>query len=238
LSRLQHIIENTTEGLEDFQTRKAGLNAFFELNSLINRYRKRSEILNEDVVNHLTSTQVRLMAPFTPHICEELWSKLGNDRFVSQAEWPEANETLIDEEVENRQEFVDSTVKDIRELEKIVDDFNTVKIVLADDWKREVFDELHDIVEERPEFGEAMGRMVEDRKQKSDQIKSFLQDYLNNPGDLPQIFDEKTEKQIIQENKDYLENEFDTTVEIVRESDSDSDKADRAEPGKPAIILE
>ncbi len=238
LSRLQHIIEETTEGLEDFQTRKAGLNAFFELNSLINKYRKRSETLNKEVVDQLTSAQVRLMAPFTPHICEELWSKLGNDGFVSKAEWPEVDESLIDDEVESRQEFVEAMVEDIRELEDMVDSFETVKLVLADEWKREVFDELHSVVEERPEFGEAMGRMVDGRKDHADQIKSYLQDYLNNPGDLPQSFDEETEKQIIEENKEYLEKEFDTDIEIVKEADTEDEKADRAEPGKPAIILE
>jgi len=238
LSRLQHIIKETTEGLEDFQTRKAGLNAFFELNSLINKYRKRSETLNEKVVDDLTSAQVRLMAPFTPHICEELWNKLGKEGFVSEAEWPEPDESLMDEEIETRQEFVETTVEDIRELEKMVDSFDTIKLVLASDWKREVFDELHDIVDERPEFGEAMGRMVEGRKDHADSIKSFLQDYLNNPGELPQSFDEETEDQIIKENRDYLENEFDADIEIVREPEAKDKKADRAEPGKPAIILE
>jgi len=80
--------------------------------------------------------------------------------------------------------------------------------------------------------------MVDGRKGHADQIKSYLQDYLNNPGDLPQSFDEETEKQIIEENKEYLEKEFDTDIEVVKEADTEDEKADRAEPGKPAIILE
>ncbi len=31
---------------------------------------------------------VRLLAPFAPHICEEIWESIGGEGFVSAAEWP------------------------------------------------------------------------------------------------------------------------------------------------------
>ncbi|MFB6167192.1 MAG: leucine--tRNA ligase, partial [Candidatus Nanohaloarchaea archaeon] len=240
LSRLQHIIENTTEALEEFQTRKAGLNAFYELNSLINRYRNRSDTMNSDVVEHLVETQVRLMAPFTPHICEELWQELGNEGMVSQAEWPEAEEELIEEEVENAQELVDNTVDDIRELEELVDtDFDTIRIIVAAPWKREVFAELKEVVDERPEFGEAMSELVEDRERYADEIKGFLQEYLDSPGELPgEVFSTERELEILEENMSFLEGEFDAEVRLEEETESGEDKASRAEPGRPAIVME
>ncbi|MFB6147612.1 MAG: class I tRNA ligase family protein, partial [Candidatus Nanohaloarchaea archaeon] len=241
LSRLQHIIENTTEALEEFQTRKAGLNAFYELNSLINRYRNRSNELNREVVEELVETQVRLMAPFTPHICEELWSELGNDGMVSRANWPRPDEELVDEEIENAQELVDSTVDDIREVKDIVgaDDFETIKVIVASRWKREVFEELQELVDERPEFGEAMSRLVEDRERYSEQIKSYLQEYLEEPGELPEeVFTEERELEILEQNRSFLESEFDAEIELEREKESEEEKAERAEPGRPAIVME
>ncbi len=240
LSRLQKIIENATEGLEDFQTRKAGLNTFFELNSLINEYRQRTETLNAEVVNELVETQIRLMSPFTPHVCEELWKEIGKSGFVSEAEWPEADEELVDEEVEASQEFIDNTVEDIREVAEIVgDDFSRIKVIVAEDWKRELFKELEEVVEERPEFGEAMGRLVQGRKQHSETVKDYLQEYLNDPGKLPsKVFSESEEVQILEENKAFLENEFNAKVEIEEESSSEDEKASRAQPGRPAIVME
>ena len=239
LSRLQEIIREATEGLEDFQTRKAGLSAFFELNSITNKYLNRSEELNTDVIESLIDTQVRLMAPFTPHICEELWDKLGNDGLVAEAEWPEVDESLIDEKIESEYTLFENTVEDVREIAEMVDKFNEIKIIVAEEWKRDLFKELSDVIEERPEFGEAMGRLVSGRKEHANQIKSYLQEYMDSPGELPEtIYDPESELEIIEENSQYLKNEFNANIKVELEENSDSEKASRAEPGRPAIVLE
>lgn len=239
LSRLQTIIENTAEALEGFQTRKAGLNAFFELNSLINKYRRRSEEYNKGVMNELIETQVKLLSPFTPHLCDELWSELGKDGFVSEEEWPEPVEDVRDEEVEASQQLIDRTLDDIRELDDIVDDYDEIKIIVADDWKRELFEELIEVATQRPEFGEAMGRLTQGREQHAEQIKAYLQDYIEEPGDLPgHVFTSDKEEEILEENEAFLEREFDKWVTIEKESESTEKKASRAEPGRPAIVME
>jgi len=238
VSKLQNIIKETTEGLEKFQTRKAGLNAFFELNSLINQYRKRSKRLNRKVVEDLVETQIKLMSPFTPHICEELWSEIGKDGFVTEAEWPEPDESLINEDVEQAQNLVENTVDDIREVSNIVDGFDTVKVVVAEEWKRELFREIKGLVDERPSFGEAMGRLVQGRKDQADTVKNYLQSYFDSPGDLPEkVFESEKEVEVLRENREFLEQEFDAEIVVELEKKSSEDKASRAEPGKPAIVL-
>ena len=42
---------------------------------------------------------VVLLAPFAPHISEELWHLLGNDTTVCDAKWPEWNEKYLEESV-------------------------------------------------------------------------------------------------------------------------------------------
>lgn len=39
------------------------------------------------------------LAPFAPHMCEELWHTLGNNTSVSDAVWPEYNEEYLKEDV-------------------------------------------------------------------------------------------------------------------------------------------
>lgn len=238
LSRLQGIIEEATEGLEDFQTRKAGLSAFFELNSLINKYRNRVDTLNTEVINEAIKTQIRLMSPFTPHICEELWEETGHETLVSDEDWPEVDEELRDLEVERAQAFIEDTVEDIREVSKMVDGYTRIKVIVADEWKRELFEEMKDVIEERPDFGEAMGRLVSGRKEHAETVKSMLQEYMEAPGELPgEVLETDREVEILMENREFLEDEFDSGVEIEKESESDEDKASRAEPGKPAIVM-
>lgn len=238
LSKLQKIIEEATEGLEDFQTRKAGLNAFFELNSLINKYRDRTDTLNREVVNEMVETQTKLMAPFTPHICEELWHETGHDTIVSEEKWPQPEPELRDVEVERAQGLVEETVEDIREVSEIVGDYDKIKVIIAEDWKREVFTEIREAAEERKEFGQVMSQLVEGREQQADTIKNFLQEYMENPGDLPEkIFDTEKEMEILKENQNFLEEEFNSNIEIELEENSSEEKADRAEPGKPAIVM-
>ncbi|WP_028796105.1 leucine--tRNA ligase [Thalassobaculum salexigens] len=41
-------------------------------------------------------TLVRLMAPMTPHLCEELWRQLGHDSMLATADWPEADASLAE----------------------------------------------------------------------------------------------------------------------------------------------
>ncbi|MBR7111469.1 MAG: leucine--tRNA ligase [Clostridia bacterium] len=54
-------------------------------------------LLNEiDEVGHLTVTElgtlVRLLCPFAPHLCEEVWEAIGGEGFCSLAAWPEYDE--------------------------------------------------------------------------------------------------------------------------------------------------
>ncbi len=54
------------------------------------------EVLRAAVENTLL-----LLAPFTPHMAEELWEAIGNEPFISQKGWPSWDEELArDEEVE------------------------------------------------------------------------------------------------------------------------------------------
>ncbi len=41
---------------------------------------------------------LKLLAPFAPHVCDELWSAIGNKKSIHISEWPEFDPTMITED--------------------------------------------------------------------------------------------------------------------------------------------
>ena len=78
-------------------------------------------------------------------------------------------------------------------------------------------------------------KFPEKKKELSDIAKKAVQ----NPGKIKDRFvDKEFEKDTLREMKSRLRREFDSEIKIVNASDSDLEKAKRAEPGKPAIVFE
>ena len=58
-----------------------------------------NEMYKEDShSNEALEKLVLLLAPFAPHMCEEIWSSMGKEGFVSLAPWPSFDEKLIEED--------------------------------------------------------------------------------------------------------------------------------------------
>lgn len=109
-SKLNQTIKNLTVYLDSFDYRKATI----ELRELFDLIFEQKEIDKEDLKKSL-----QLLAPFCPHLCEELWEKLGGDGFISNSSWPKADLSKIVKKGEGQDvnEKVSKQIKDI--LEKL-----------------------------------------------------------------------------------------------------------------------
>ncbi len=82
-------IDEVSKGLESF-----GFNAAIaKLYGFTNTLHKSSA--GGDAKRFAAAALVQMMAPFTPHVSEELWSLLGKDGLVSIAAWPEADPAML-----------------------------------------------------------------------------------------------------------------------------------------------
>ncbi len=55
----------------------------------------------ESISKETFESFVAILAPFAPHVTEEMWQKLGNDGFLALGPWPDFDESLaMDDEVE------------------------------------------------------------------------------------------------------------------------------------------
>ena len=89
LKTLHKLIKKVTEDIETFSYNTAVPAFMIAVGELAAQKCTSREVLEQLVV---------LMAPFTPHIAEELWHFLGHDTTVCDAKWPEWNEDYLKED--------------------------------------------------------------------------------------------------------------------------------------------
>ena len=96
--KLRHqMVHTITRRLEDFSLNTV-VSGFMEFNNKFIELAKKEGGIDKETIQ----TFVTLLAPFAPHIGEELWEKLGNTGSVFENnKWPEADEELMkDDEIQ------------------------------------------------------------------------------------------------------------------------------------------
>jgi len=92
LKSLHKLIKKVSGDIEQFSYNTSVSAFMICVNELSSLKCNKKEILSNLVV---------LLAPFAPHISEELWETLGNTTSVCDAQWPEYNEDYLKEDVVN-----------------------------------------------------------------------------------------------------------------------------------------
>jgi leucyl-tRNA synthetase len=68
------------------------ISSIMELVNFLYLYKYHSN--DNDVSKNVYETILILMTPFTPHVCEELWEKLGHKKYISFYKWPSFDEKI------------------------------------------------------------------------------------------------------------------------------------------------
>jgi|Deesub1362A_J573_1020465.scaffolds.fasta_scaffold00850_13 leucyl-tRNA synthetase len=222
ISRLQRIIRETTDAMENFQTRRAVNSAFFEMMSDVRWYLKRGG----DNLAIILDDWLKLLSPFAPHICEEIWH-LKHDDFISVQRYPEFDESKLDREAEAAEEYIKNLIGDIKEILKFVK-AETVYIAVAEPWKSDVTN----IALEEGNFKDAMKRIMSDKrfKEVSREIPNFIKKVLKDGGEFIKLDEEK----IIEDNREFIS--LEVGVKVILDSEKVPESKRRLSmPGKPAI---
>lgn len=83
-------IKKVTLDIEKEQQLNTAISSVMELVNEIYLYPA-----SDDACRSAVEAVVKLMAPFTPHLCEEMWEKLGHAPSVADAAWPIADESCL-----------------------------------------------------------------------------------------------------------------------------------------------
>ncbi|MEF8802119.1 MAG: leucine--tRNA ligase [Halolamina sp.] len=180
-------------------------------------------------------TIVRLLAPVTPHLAEELSTELGDEGLVVDAAWSEAS---VDRStVEKRRTLVENTREDVRDIVSVagIEDPSAIHVVVTSEWK---YDALDVALESDAEnlVGELMSRDA--IREQGEAAADYGKDLQAEREGLSRTLPPETEHDALSAAAWLLEREFDATVTVSLADEAADDVARTAEPGRPGIDIE
>ena len=88
-------IDESAENYKNYLFKEALRTSFFEYSNLFHQYRERAQIqggLHWELVEKYLTSQVHILSPICPHICDYVWKDLlGNSNTILHSRWPKTN---------------------------------------------------------------------------------------------------------------------------------------------------
>lgn len=164
-SKLQSRIKVVTASLEELKTRTALQVALFETWNDLRWYIQRKGNTESKALGEAVKVWLKMLAPFAPFLCEELWSQTGEEGFISVVSWP----TLDAEKIDATAEEQETEITDL-----MTDTFNILKATkitpkricyyTAAPWKWQVYLKILDkTVAGEAKIGELMKEFAADK---------------------------------------------------------------------------
>jgi len=247
LSRVNSLIRDSTNMLDDFRLREYAIQVSSEMIRAVNHYLNREGVPKEEsegTMAYVCDKWVRLVAPMTPHICEEMWSKMGHEDYVSLASWPIPDKKLIDKNIENAHEVVESTIRDIREIKKLLKGkkASKVHIYIAPEWMFKAMSSIRD-AKLPTVVGEIMKHLMadEDFRKHGKAVKNIVDRIAKENGLWDHSASASDEMEALKDATGHIGSEFNLDV-VVHSSEKPGydpqNKARFALPGRVSLFLE
>lgn len=253
LSMLQNRVRTVTESLENMKTRTAIENAFYETWNDFRWYTRRKGDTNSKALKEAFSIWTRLMAPFAPHLCEEIWNKMDEKEFASTSSWPEYEQNKVDIEAEEGENLVKSVLDDTQNI------LNATKIApkkihyyTAANWKWRVYSKVLEAAAGKAVvMADLMKELMQDKELKANakQVAKFVPQLIEEVNRMPGEKKQRhlrvggiNEEETLTEAVDFLAKEFNAEIQVHNETDparyDPKKRAELTRPHRPAIFIE
>jgi leucyl-tRNA synthetase len=234
LGKIHKTIKRVTKHLESFELSLA-IGAIMEYVNGLYKYKEKNKQVFGEGIKVLTL----LLAPFTPHLAEELWEIIGKKGFISLEKWPGFDESKIDESAEASHELIEETLSDIKsviELTKIGKP-KKIRLFVAEGWKYIFLKNMKEKLKETYDIGLIIKAVM--IKEYGKEISQLVPKLVKDTSRIPAIvLSQEKELSTLAKEKKSLQAEFGCDIEIIKAESASEPKARQAMPGKPAILLE
>jgi len=248
LSVLQRRISTISKALDNTRIREAAVNIMYIMYQDLQKY---LELVNgvphEDIIKYLSSW-VRLMAPITPFLAEELWHLIGGEGLVVKSSWPKVDESLIDREAEVFMTYADLLISDVREVLAVSKVRPSKIVIYVDDVNYCIVRDAAKYIRSGKSLREFLsyvgktygGRVVSKAKKVYDLVMS-MPVYIREDLEVIESIDEK---EVVAELRDYIAKSIgypDVSIEVYSAFDEKAPdyggKKKYAAPFKPGIFI-
>ncbi len=221
---------------ENLRIREAYVEVLYNFLSDVNYHERRTnEKETLEVIKFISKDYLKIMTPATPHICEEIWEKLGEKSFISLESFNTNTKKFINKEIEELEaiprELISliSRTKESKQLEKITE----IEIIQASDERFKLFDTLKELLKEKTPPKEIMQKLNQEFPNEKKFIGKFVPKTFGEG--LSMYLPKNKEKELLESILDYLKEEFDvTSVNIVEKEENAQNSA---LPTKPSILI-
>lgn len=235
VSRANSVIKNVTELIEAYKFNYA----IAEINGLsaaLQKYGGASPWARRVCAEALA----KLLAPFAPHLSEEAFETLGMKGFASLTPWPKPDKKMVDDEALLAESMVDAVATDVSHIKQLakIEKPRKVTLFVAPAWKWAVMQGILSSLD-KPDFGAAMklASGMEGTKAHSKELPGVVKAVTQKFHDLKTLKC-VNELKILSDSREIMSSELGCEVEILDASSSDSERAQKAFPLKPAILVE
>ncbi len=240
-SQSQHHIHEATQAFEKLDIRAAASVIFFGIYDDLRWYQRRGG-QNTGMLKEIVADWAKLMMPITPHIAEEIYSKIHKDELVSASKWPTHDEKQVDLAAQQNEKMISDVVDDIRTVVKLakMEKANEVTLVVSSAWKYPLYAELKKLLGATRNVGEIIKKLMADTsfKENAKDIAPIVNGCLKDPTKVPLLVtDQQSEHHSLESALKFLEAEIGAKFHLVKAEKSTESKAGSARPGKPAIVV-
>jgi leucyl-tRNA synthetase len=253
-TKMQYRIREVTEALSEMKTRTALQVALFEVWNDLRWYIQRKGSTDSKALAEAVKVWIKMLAPFAPFMCEELWSQTGEAGFISVAQWPVFEVSKVDLAAEEQENLMADIIGDTGNILKATK-ISPKRIVYftAASWKWQIYlkvlekslsgeARINELMREFAATAELKPHMKEVAALVPKVIKALTKQSAARKANMQSI---KTvdEKAIVQSSLGFLKDRFGAEgVCVYCEDDKDrydpKGRASMAMPYQPAIYIE
>ncbi len=237
--------------IQNVSSRKAIQELMFETyNDLQHYIRRTGDDPDPELLSSIFDQWIRMMTPFAPHFCEEMWERLGRGPFIVAESWPVPVEDESGPSAELAERLIRNTVEDVKSIVAATNSsYRKLNLYVAEPWKRSLYVLAAANALEGLKMSEAISSAMKDpetRKRGKSAvafIRQIYPDLSRRPRDELEILSttEIDENAILSQAKDFLSAEtgMDVSVQDADRPSNDPEKrSPKALPFRPAIYLE
>ncbi len=221
INKFRERLSKASEFMEKYRFRDAVIEIFFNFLNDIRYYENiEDEERRKRVIPYIMEDWVKAMAPFTPHVCEELWQRMKKDSLISLERYPE--NISFDKNILEEFKYIEGLIEDIKNIIQVKKSIPKEIYIYPANQRIKY---LAKLARENKNlaFKEAKN------KEEINTVKKIVENRIMEIPDLDEV-------NILNDFKNYMERVLNAKIRINPEMDP-GNKRMQAIPGRPSIFI-